>query len=187
MADPYYGQIAFVGFTYAPYNWAFCDGSLVNVNQNPVMFAILGTMYGGDGRTTFGLPNLQGKALAGLNPNYGLIDSGTVIGSYNKPVGPTNLPAHTHAVMAAAAPGTVATASPVSNMPAQGYVNSGLAAQRNRNLYAGFSGSATPMNPASVTAAGTGTGASVAVNNRQPFLPINMIICMDGTFPPKPN
>lgn len=186
MADPYYAQIAFVPFTYAPYGWAFCDGAGVLVQQNPALFALLGNMYGGDGRTIFALPNLQGKAMAGPNPSYDLAQPGSIVGSYTKTIGPANLPAHTHTAMAAAVAGSMNATTPVANLPAQGYVNTGLATQRNRSLYAPFDGNVAPMNPAMVQQAGTGT-ASVAVDNRQPFLPINVIICVDGTFPPKPD
>lgn len=185
MADPYYGQIAFVPFTYAPYDWASCDGAIISISQNPALFAILGTMYGGDGRTTFGLPDLQGKALAGPNPNYGLNTPGAVVGSYAKTIGATNLPAHTHAVVAVAAAGTTATETPVGNLPALGYVATGGVPTRGRSLYAPSNGNITTMNAAMVAPAGSAT-AGVSVNNRQPYLPINMIICLNGTFPPKP-
>ncbi len=186
MADPYTGQIAMVPFTYAPYDWAFCDGAEILVQQNPALFAILGNMYGGDGRTKFALPNLQGKAVAGPAPNYGLAQPGVVVGAYTKSVGAANLPAHTHAAMAAAVPGTTATAMPVANLSAQGFVMSGPAPARSRSLYAPYDGDVVPMNPNMIVAAGTGT-TPVSVNNRQPYLPINMIICLDGTFPPKPD
>ena len=164
--NPFIGQIMIFGGNFAPRGWAFCQGQLLPIAQNTALFSILGTTYGGDGRTTFGLPDMQGRAVIspgngpGL-PSYRLGEKGGVQDTYLTTL---NLPQHNHVV-------TV----PIST-EAPGESTGPLAAG---NFYAeeATSGQYYP----GVTESNTGGGQ--AVNNLAPFLTINYIIALQGTFP----
>src|SRR5262245_8615955 len=98
MSDPFVAEIRIFGFTFAPRGWAFCNGQLLPISQNTALFSLLGTFYGGDGRVTFGLPNLQGSVAiahgqgAGLSP----YDIGQVAGSTTETLSVTEMPMHSH-------------------------------------------------------------------------------------------
>src|SRR5262245_52307968 len=98
MAEPFIGEIRIFGFNFAPVGWAACNGQLLSIAQNTALFSILGTVYGGDGQTTFGLPNLQGRApmMWGQGPGLTARNIGEVTGTDNVTLLTTEIPAHNH-------------------------------------------------------------------------------------------
>jgi microcystin-dependent protein len=173
-ADPFIAEIIMFGGNFNPRGWAFCDGQLLPIAQNTALFSLLGTTFGGDGRTNFALPDLRGRVAmhpgsgAGLTPR----SLGEKGGTETNTLSVLNLPAHNHAA-------TLHASSGAGNVPDP--AGSVLAKKNRTNIY---NNSATPdvtMNSASVTTANTGGGQ--AVNNVQPFLAVNYIIALTGTFP----
>lgn len=173
MADPYVGEIRIFAGNYAPVDWALCDGSLIRIQQNSALFSVIGTTYGGDGKTTFALPNFMGAAPihqgsgAGLTPRT-LGESG---GSQTVTLLSTELPNHTH--------GVNAQLTPTDGAGPEGAIWASSAASRGQAIY-----SATPnvaMNPLALNI----TGSSQPHNNMQPFVAMTFIIALQGVYPPK--
>lgn len=168
MSQPFIGEIRAFGFNFAPRFWALCDGQLLPIAQNQALFSILGTTYGGDGRETFGLPDLRGRvpvhAGAGAVPRLGQ-RSGTETVTLTA----EQLPAHGHAVMASADLSTAAT--PEGNVM-------GAKPRGGADVYAA-GGTLTPLAPGAVSTAGSGQ----AHDNMQPFQVLNFCICLQGLFP----
>lgn len=180
------GEVRLFGGNFAPRQWAFCEGQLLAINQNQALFSILGTTYGGDGRTTFGLPDLRGRSVMGQGNGPGLSDrplgqrSGTQFNNLNS----NNLPSHTHAV----ASETITAAVPVSidpgdeNAPADAHLT-----QQTNEFYAGSATANQFYGNDDVTLNATlqvaNQGASQSFNNLQPYLTCNYIICLTGIFP----
>jgi microcystin-dependent protein len=173
--NPFIGQILMVGFNFAPQGWALCNGQIMSISQNTALFSLLGTYYGGDGVTTFALPNLQSRVPihqgqgAGLSP-YTI---GQIGGSEQQALLVANLPAHTHAANCNNTPGP-------NNDPTGAFwseVNNG--------------GRDPVANPAYATSAtGQMAGAAIGLtgNNQpfgliQPYLCVNFIIALQGIFP----
>lgn len=167
MAEPYIGQINMFGGNFAPRGYAFCDGQLITITQHTALFTILGTTYGGDGRTTFGLPNLQGRAPMHWGSGPGLTPRriGQTGGSTTVALNEAEIPPHSHGMKA----GVAST----SNVP------SAMGALGNANVYAGTSDPPAPMSAQAIGA--TGNGA--AHENRQPYLAIDFIIALQGIYP----
>src|SRR3546814_13601589 len=107
--EPFLGQIMMVGFNFAPRGWALCQGQLLPISQNSALFALLGTTYGGDGRTTFALPDLRGRCAIGMGQGPGLsaYQQGQMAGQENVTLIQTQIPTHTHYISASNADGTV--------------------------------------------------------------------------------
>jgi microcystin-dependent protein len=170
MAEPFLGEIRMFGGNFAPVGWAFCDGSLLSIAQNTALFSLLGTTYGGNGQTTFALPDLRGRVPIhqgqgpGLSP-YVLGQSG---GSENVTLLANQMPAHTHAINA--------TESPTTSDPA-GAVPANEAA--NRTQIYGSRPDGTVMSPAMCGSAGGNQPFPVA----QPFLCVSFIIALQGIYP----
>jgi len=168
MSDPFLGEIKVWPMNFAPRGWAFCQGQLLSISSNSALFSLLGTNYGGDGRTTFGLPDLRGRIPVGEGTgpgldNYRLGEKG---GTEQNQLSVNNLPAHTH-------PLNMATGSEGdSNDPA-----GRLLAQTDARSY-------SDQGPA-VASGGTtaAAGGGQAVNNIQPYLSLNFIIALQGVFP----
>jgi microcystin-dependent protein len=168
-SQPYVGEVVIVAFNFAPQNWASCNGQLLSIAENDALFALIGTTYGGDGVSTFALPDLRGRVPIhqgqgpGLN-NYILGQTGgqeTVTLSINQ------MPAHEHTISGQSALG--ATSIPTGSV---------WASQSKLNVYSSANPD-TPMNPASVSTA----GGNQAHDNRSPFLTLNYIISLFGIFP----
>src|SRR4051794_26882003 len=125
MADPFVAEIRIFGFNFAPKGWAFCNGQLLPISQNTALFSLLGTTYGGDGKSTFGLPDLQGSAPMhpGQGPGLSLHDLGEVGGSETVTLLESEIPAHSHVVRASAQD---ATTRVVSGQQPAGGVGVGL-------------------------------------------------------------
>ena len=177
--EGYIGQIIMFGGNFAPRNWALCDGQLLAISQFQALFSILGTTYGGDGRTTFGLPDLRGRVAMhpgngpGLTPRSLGQKSGTETNTLNS----LQLPAHSHTlnnarVRAVSERGD--NASPEGNFLA----NSGGRDPEFKN-----SGTQVNMNTGSITGSTDITGNNQSVNNIQPYQCVNYVICLTGTFP----
>ncbi len=163
--DPFIGEIRLVPFNFAPRGWAICAGQLLPINQNQALFALLGTTYGGDGRTTFALPDLRGRIPigAGQPPAGSGYPLGATGGQETVALTTRQLPGHAHAVHASSAAST--TKNPATAFPAGG---GAYAAQRN-----------VRMKPAMIGRTGGGEGHE----NRQPYLSLNYIIALQGIFP----
>ena len=162
---PFLGEIRWVAFNYAPKNWALCNGQLLPINQNQALFALLGTTFGGNGQTTFALPNLQGRAP--IHEGNGHI-WGERSGEEAHTLTMSEMPAHTHTVLADPREGNVS--SPVAATPAK--TAAGTPA---------YSGQApnTSMKPDSLS----NTGGSQSHGNMKPYLSMTCIIAITGIFP----
>lgn len=177
MSDQYLGEIRLVGFNFAPVGWAMCDGQLLSIAQNTALFALLGTTYGGNGVSTFALPNLQSRVAVGMGQGAGLspYTIGQTGGTENTSLSLSNLPAHTHPLLGSTATGT--QSSPAGAAIAQ--INAGTA--REPQIALGYS----PGTPSSTMASGSigSTGNGVPFNIVQPYLAMNYIIALQGIFP----
>lgn len=177
MADPFIGEIRMVGFNFAPTGWAMCNGQLMPLSQNTALFSLLGTMYGGDGKTTFALPDLQGSAPMHRGQGPGLSDriQGETGGSSTVTLLQSEMPLHTHTARANNAQGNLQ--DPGGN--GWGVAPSGL--RTVANAYAAENPN-TPMSPQALAIA----GGSVPHNNMQPYLVLNFIIALQGVYPSRP-
>ncbi|MEP2936888.1 MAG: tail fiber protein [Gilvibacter sp.] len=180
--DPFIGEIIMFGGNFAPRGWALCNGQLLPISQNTALFSILGTTYGGDGRTTFGLPDLRGRVpvSSGHGPglsNYSLGEKG---GTETNTLTQNQLPSHSHTgvLKVSSANATQGAATQGSSIAAPGTLSG-----RTFTPSEGFNAAAPDitMNGASVSTNPTGGGQSV--NNIQPFQVVNYIIALQGVFP----
>ena len=183
------GEIRMFAGTFAPRNWAFCAGQLLSISQNTALFSILGTTYGGNGQTTFALPDLRGRAPIGAGQGPGLtnISLGEVSGTETVTLLTTQMPAHTHTATATVT-GTV-TPQCYSNpgngsSPASSY-NAGAAANGPYTARGQTPDSTMGSSPIAATANVTIgiAGNSQPVPIRNPYLGMNYIICLFGIFP----
>ena len=177
--DNFLGEIRLFGFGRIPRGWAACSGQLMPINQNAALYSLLGTYYGGNGTTTFGLPNLNGRAVIG---------QGTGVSGTNYPIGSTagteqvtlttnEMPAHNHL---AAANASYDLGSPSSNFFANSNTptSTGTVNKATVNLYAPQGGTPVPLAPAI-----TSSGTNLPHENRMPFLVMNYCIATSGIFP----
>lgn len=182
--DPFIGEIVMFGGNFAPRGWAFCDGQLLSIAQNTALFSILGTTYGGDGRTTFALPDLRGRAPIGPRQGPGLSDYrlGQRGGVETVTLNITQMPSHSH----------VATSvSKLHGQSASGdddAISSGVSIASGSGTGSEIFSSQPPnteMNAGSVTTTTTtlNQGGNLAHNNMQPYLAVNYIIALVGIFP----
>ena len=169
--EPFLAQIVMFGGNFAPRGWALCNGQLLPISQNTALFSILGTTYGGDGRTTFALPDLRGRAPVseGQGPGLSNYTLGEKRGDENTTLSVANLPSHTHTARAQSGDGDSAT--PVGNVWAD---DLGVSS-------ATYSTGGANSNMNSQAIANTGGGA--AFSNSAPRLAVNFIIALEGTFP----
>jgi microcystin-dependent protein len=170
MATPFVGEIRIFGFSFAPQNWAFCNGQIQAISQNTALFSILGTTYGGNGTSTFALPNLQSCVPVHQGQGPGLSDYvlGEFTGTETVTLLSTELAPHNHPAGCSNLDGDSLT--PAGNVPAKD-------AAGGNNLFT-TTANAT-MNALSVGV----TGGGQAHNNLQPYLALNYCICLFGTFP----
>jgi microcystin-dependent protein len=166
--DPYLGQISITAFDYAPKGWMLCNGQSLAISQNQALFSLLGTAYGGNGVSTFNLPDLRGRAATAASPQTPLGGAG---GVENVTLLPQNLPAHTHLPMAVGAAGTQAGAA--------GGMWAGSSKGDSQYLKAGTANVA--MSPAAIA----GGGGNQAHSNMPPMTVVNFIIAVSGIYPPR--
>lgn len=173
MADPFIAEIRIFPFNFAPLGWAFCDGQLLPISQNTALFSLLGTTYGGDGKTTFALPDLQGRAPMhpGQGPGLSLHDLGESQGSDTTTLLASEMPVHNHTLMASSQPGEDAT--PAGEALARSVGASLYHTNTAQNL--------VQLGQEALTVAGSG----LPHNNMQPYLTMNFCIALQGIFPPR--
>lgn len=178
MSDPFLGEIRMFGGNFAPVGWAMCTGQLVGIQQNAALFAILGTTYGGNGQTTFGLPDLRGRSAVGWGAGPGLdsIDLGEQAGTENTQLTISQMPMHNHPIQVSTgtASTNTATASLVLAQSADPDLNT-------VNIY----GPATSLVTLAPSSCGA-VGGNLPFSNRSPCLGVSMIIAMQGIFPQRP-
>lgn len=166
MAEPFLSEIRMISFNFAPKGWALCNGQLLPINQNQGLFALLGTTYGGNGQTTFALPDLRGRVPLHFSNEFFL---GQQAGETAHTLSMQEMPAHTHLVAATTNPGSLTT-------PA---TNTGMAASTARDKQFSSDPPAALMAPNTVS----NLGGSQAHQNMPPYLTINFIIALQGIFP----
>jgi len=174
MADPFVAEIRIFPFNFAPTGWAFCDGQLLPLSQNTALFSLLGTTYGGDGKSTFALPDLQGSAPMhpGQGPGLSLHDLGESSGSETVTLLESEIPFHNHSLLADAA-------DPADVQAPQAAVV--LARSSGGNAYTTNLAGLVPLAPEALTPAGGDTPH----NNLMPYLAVNFCIALQGVFPPR--
>ena len=178
MSSPFVAEIRIFPFNFAPRGWAFCDGQILPLSQNTALFSLLGTQYGGDGKSNFALPNLQGSVpihttqYSGSSP-FGQFFIGETGGEDSVTLLTTEMPAHTHSVHGDISAVNTTNTSPSGSVPG------------NTTPATIYSTSTTPqtamMNPSMVSVA----GGSQPHNNLMPYLTMNYCIALQGIFPPR--
>ncbi len=172
MSDQFLAEIRIFPFWFPPTGWAFCQGQLLPISQNTALFSLLGTTYGGNGRSTFALPNLQGSVAVqqGHGPGLSPYDLGQQGGDESVTLLPSEIPSHTHAV-------AVSRSDSYAQSPESELLATGVAIGQ-----FGDASNLTPLAPQATSAAGGG----LPHNNMQPYLTLNFCIAMQGVFPPRP-
>ncbi|WP_233836200.1 phage tail protein [Paraburkholderia sp. ZP32-5] len=210
MSDPYIGEIRMVGFSFAPYGWALCQGQIMQITQNQALFTLFGTVYGGNGQLTFGLPDLRGRSPVGtgtgVSPGLQPVNLGQVGGAETVTLEQTQMPMHTHtaqvagasaaggqiAIPASTATGSSAGANPTvaTNVPAPTAVLGGaLSAGHPATIYNTAAADTTlkpfdvslTVSAPSIANSVTGGGQPFAVRN--PYLGLNFIVALNGIYP----
>ena len=169
MSEPFVGEIRMFGGNFAPRGWAFCDGQLLAVSQNDALFSLFGTIYGGDGRTTFGLPDLRGRIPihAGNGPGLSQRRLGAKSGTETVTVTVNQLPTHTHPMQASA--DAANSPNPQNNVASETLTATPY-----------FDDTPTvPLNAASIT----NTGGSRSHTNLMPYLCVHFIVALFGIYP----
>jgi microcystin-dependent protein len=168
MSEPFYGEIRMFGFNFAPRGWAFCNGQILPIAQNTALFSLLGTMYGGNGQTTFALPDLRGRVPIhqGQGPGLSNYTMGQVAGTETVTLTVNEMPQHIHQVAPPSSTNSANASRPTNNIPAGG------------QFYTAPPGNGT-MAPFPSGIA----GGSQPHQNIQPYLTVNFCIALEGIFP----
>jgi len=169
--EGYIGEIRMFAGTFAPRNWALCAGQLISMNDFPALFSIIGTIYGGNGTSTMGLPDLRGRIplQQGNGPGLSSVDLGQRGGGEEVQLTTRNLPAHNHS-------GHVNAAAAVPNS-----ANPKAATFAASKIYETGTSGTIAMDPTSITINNTGNSYPFSIRN--PYLGVNFIICLEGIFP----
>jgi microcystin-dependent protein len=177
MSQPFIGQISCFGCNFAPYMWAYCRGQILSIAQNQALFAVIGTTYGGNGTSTFALPNFQGYAPMHWGTTGGLPTTviGEMQGSPQVTLMITQLPSHQHTAVAAGLTGTGYTQSAIPN------ANSYLSEATSGDLV--YDTSSPVINAPFAPQAISPNGGNMPHNNMQPYQAVNYCIAVEGTFP----
>jgi microcystin-dependent protein len=170
--EAFVGQLLCVPYNFAPTGWAFCAGQVMSISQNTALFSLLGTMYGGDGRSTFGLPDLRGRVPIGMGQGPGLSDysQGEQNGVESVTLQGNEFPVHAHTLSGSGAPIGV-VGSPVNNVLGSG-----------QTVYLVPGALNATLAPSSLSPFGGGQPH----DNLSPYLTMNWIICLQGIFPARP-
>lgn len=174
MADPFVAEIRIFPFNFAPKGWAWCDGQLLPLSQNTALFSLLGTTYGGNGKSNFALPDLQGRApmQPGQGPGLSLHDLGETGGSETVSLLESEIPSHSHTARASSDFGDLQTPSPARS----------LARSQNASAYQSTTNQAiVSLAPEALAPA----GGDQPHNNLQPYLTFYFCIALQGVFPPR--
>jgi microcystin-dependent protein len=173
MADPFVAEIRIFPFNFAPRGWAWCDGQLLPLSQNTALFSLLGTTYGGNGKSNFALPDLQGRAPMhpGQGPGLSLHDLGETGGSETVTLLESEIPSHSHACRASADSGDIFVPGPAVS----------LATTSGGTGYQVSNAGLTPLAPQALAPA----GGDQPHNNLQPYLTFYFCIALQGVFPPR--
>ena len=173
MADPFVAEIRIFPFNFAPKGWAWCNGQLLPISQNTALFSLLGTTYGGDGKSNFALPNLEGSAP--MHPRQGpglsLHDLGETGGSDTVTLLESEIPVHAHTLRASPDPADLTAPTPTRS----------LAGSQGGTIYVTGSPPLTPMSPSTLPPA----GGDQPHNNMMPYLTFYFNIALQGVFPPR--
>jgi microcystin-dependent protein len=203
MSDPYLGEMRMVGFDFAPNGWAQCMGQTMSISQNSALFSLLGTIYGGNGTTTFQLPDLRSRTPVGMGQGLGLsnINIGELAGTENAALTVQTMPAHTHAATVTGGgavtgqisiPATTSTAAgTLGGVPGNTTVlGPNLAGGRPGEIYSTATDNPTNLKPFSVnlqagapTVENASMGGNAPFSLRNPYLGINFVIALQGIFP----
>ena len=174
MSEPFLAEVRIFGFDFAPQGWALCDGQILPINQNQSLFSLVGTTYGGDGRTSFGLPDLRGRSPihVGNSSTSGSTNHtlGQKSGEENQPLTAQETPRHTHDFNVATSDATLQQNAPPSG--------GAVLAKANLNMYHPGGGTQQALDPTSISTVG-GQGHE----NMQPYLALNFCIALSGLFP----
>lgn len=166
MSEPFLAEIRMVGFNFAPRGWAFCDGQILPINQNQSLYSLLGTTYGGDGRTSFALPDLRGRTPVHVGPGH---REGQKSGEETHTLSVNEMPQHSHVLHATSTDANTpnpTTSAVLGSVPTR--------------IYAEFDASrAVSLHPGTIT----NVGGSQAHENMQPYLAVNFVIALQGLFP----
>ena len=180
MADPFVAEVKIFAGNFAPTGWATCDGQLLPISQNTALFSLLGTVYGGDGKSTFALPDMAGNVP--LQPGQGnglqLWDQGEFQGSDFVTLLTSEIPLHTHSLQAVNT--NAAVADPANALPGKGRYTTGT-----QSGAVAFYQTAAPNTQMNVQAAAI-TGGGLPHNNLMPYLVLTYIIALQGVFPARP-
>lgn len=181
MSDPYLGEVRMFTGSYAPESWLLCNGALQPIPGNEALFSLLGTTYGGDGTTTFGIPDYRGRVPVSLGTGMGLTSRalGQTSGTETVALTAANLPAHTHAFNVATAPGTTSTISATTLLATAVNTTGGT------NKDAHYIAQSATVGGTFTLAAGavSSAGGNTPIPNLMPSLAINFIICTAGIYP----
>jgi microcystin-dependent protein len=171
--DPFVAEIRIVPFNFPPKGWAFCDGQLLPLSQNTALFSLLGTFYGGDGKSTFALPDLQGSTAmhSGQGPGLSQRFIGETGGSETVTLLVSEMPVHTHTANCV---GVLSTTAAPSNQTA-------IAKSVNGAAFTPGGGAVQQLAPEALPVA----GGSLPHNNLQPYLTLNYVIALQGVYPPR--
>jgi microcystin-dependent protein len=177
--DAFIGSIMMFAGNFAPRGWALCEGQLLSISQNTALFSLLGTTYGGNGQTTFALPDLRGRVpvQAGQGPGLSNVDLGESAGVETVTLTQQTMPAHTHTAVVSV---HANTSNQETDTPTNNYL--GGSSGRGTTVYTATAPDTT-LNAGAVTAQVGSTGGNQPFPIRQPYLGINFIICMEGIYP----
>ncbi len=187
MSSPYIAEIRMLPYVFAPRDWADCSGTVMQVQQNSALFALLGGIYGGNGQTNFALPDLRARAplhVGGQNgqkPPLSYHQIGGAGGTVADTLTISTIPAHSHSVTAA----TLGPARLTDTATGTAYLSNWSGGSAYLPNFAGVN--VVPLNQATIGVSGGQSGAALPHENRQPFLALRFCICVDGMFPTRAN